>query len=86
MKIYKLKPLEWFKLNTFKDDDGDYWESEYYFNEWSNDMNKGNLKYIDSGAVQLEVLNIDKDFIMVTQVDWGTEYEITRETYPEYFL
>ena len=98
---YKIKNEEEIKAIAYKDQEGDFWISEQEEKDWQNDeyhslsnfysviprkspyfdaciSNETSSRYY----VNEEVADIDFKKIF----GWVSEYEITKETHPEYFI
>jgi len=91
MRIIKIKPLSWFQENAYKDDHGDWWESEEICDNWETD----NWSSKDTGTfgdlLWVYAHNIGTTFNMDNnypgyKIDWAIEKEYTKEEYPEFYL
>ena len=85
MILVKLKPLEWFKENAFKDHDGDFWktlQARRQFDNYHQDPPNDYAMYshnIERGFMEYEA------HIAKAQ-SWAIERVLTKENDPEYFL
>ena len=85
LRFFKLKPKKWFKENAFQDEQGDWFESESARNSWTS--NPSDMIYIFSSDINLDwVYILDERDYDDYYIDWAVEYELTKDTYPEYFL
>jgi hypothetical protein len=85
LKLVKLKPLEFFEANAFKDHDGDYWKTK----EYRDYFDKNHTELEDSYAVYPK--NIEKGYMeipeYVVQINkWAIERVLNIIDDPEYFL
>ena len=83
--LVKLKPIEWFQKNAFKDHDGDYWktlQARKHFDEYHQ---------AQPNAYAIYPHNIEKGFIKydphIAKIQsWAIERELTKENDSEYFI
>ncbi len=86
VRIFKLKPKEWFKDNAYQDRDGDWFESKCAADSWSRQDNPV-ATYILPKDVFDNIYTVDpRQYLLGVDIDWAVEYELTKEEYPEYFL
>ena len=88
MKI-KLKPLDWFKQNAFKDKDGDFWATAESRNSYNNGNGKvSNLlikhTYVTKRIINAPFLSVDAE--VYENIAWAVATIITKREYPEYFI
>lgn len=87
MRVFKTKPIEWLEENAYRDIDGDWWENEKDEREWCENSHKNSLDivmYLNWDWIINDILIID--YACTPEIEWGIEYEMTKENYPEYFL
>ncbi len=88
MTKFKLKPLEWFKENTYVDAEGDYWRTEEGRNEYYNLDSRYTSDYIELYQIKQNVLSESEYYShnKIPRYDWCLEKVLTPTTDPEYFI
>jgi len=86
--VVKVRSLEWFEENAFRDDDGDYWKT-MELRDAHNEMRIGTVsevegKYVPKKVIGKVLKHINQDFY--NKHKWIVEEILTQNEYPEYFL
>lgn len=87
MRWFKLKPMKWFKEHSYEDKERDFFLSRAAYMAFQDD--KDDVAFLTTHEINSGVIKINEDDKCdwtPDEISWGIEYELTKETNPEYWL